>query len=316
MSSPKSRPVEHVVIATRRSRLALWQAEHIKQRLEALYPRLTVGLLPLSTRGDELLEVRLDKAGGKGLFVKELESALADGRADLAVHSMKDVPVELPTGFALAAITAREDPRDAFVSPRYEKIAELPAGAVVGTSSLRRAAQIAERHPALQTRTLRGNLDTRLAKLDRGEYDAIVLAAAGLKRLGLGARIRSLLEVSESLPAAGQGALGVECRSDRPEIAALLEPLADARTSCCVRAERAVNRALGGNCAVPLGAFAEIRDERVRVRALVASPDGRRIARADCEGPAAEPERVGDEAAGLLRQRGAAEILADLVARE
>jgi len=316
MTSPKSRPIEHVVIATRRSRLALWQAEHIKQRLEALYPRLTVGLLPLSTRGDELLEARLDRAGGKGLFVKELETALADGRADLAVHSMKDVPVELPAGFALAAITAREDPRDAFISPRHEKIAELPAGAVVGTSSLRRAAQISERFPALQIRTLRGNLDTRLAKLDRGEYDAIVLAAAGLKRLGLGARIRSLLEVAESLPAAGQGALGIECRSDRPEIAALLQPLADGPTGCCVRAERAVNRALGGNCAVPLGAFAEIRGERLRVRALVASPDGRRIARADCEGAAADPERVGDEAAGLLRERGAAEILAELVARE
>jgi len=316
MNPPTSRPVERVAIATRRSRLALWQAEHVKQRLEALYPRLSVELLPLSTRGDELLEVRLDKAGGKGLFVKELETALADGRADLAVHSMKDVPVEMPPGFTLAAITAREDPRDALVSPRYGAISELPAGAIVGTSSLRRAAQIAERFPALQIRTLRGNLDTRLAKLDRGEYDAIVLAAAGLKRLGLGARIRSLLEVADSLPAAGQGALGIECRADRPQIAALLEPLVDAKTSACVRAERAVNRALGGNCSVPLGAFAELEGARLRVRALVASADGRRIARADCEGDAADPERVGDEAAALLRERGAAEILAELVAGE
>jgi hydroxymethylbilane synthase len=316
MSSPTSRPVERVAIATRRSRLALWQAEHVKQRLEALYPRLAVELLPLSTRGDELLEVRLDKAGGKGLFVKELETALADGRADLAVHSMKDVPVEMPPGFVLAAVTAREDPRDALVSPRYGTISELPAGAIVGTSSLRRAAQIAERFPALQIRTLRGNLDTRLAKLDRGEYDAIVLAAAGLKRLGLGARIRSLLEVADSLPAAGQGALGIECRADRAQVAALLEPLADARTSTCVRAERAVNRALGGNCSVPLGAFAELEGGRLRVRALVASPDGRRIARAECEGDAGDPERVGDEAAALLRERGAAEILAELVAAE
>jgi len=316
MSSPKSRPLERVVIATRRSRLALWQAEHVKQRLEALYPQLSVELLPMSTRGDELLEVRLDKAGGKGLFVKELETALEDGRADLAVHSMKDVPVEMPPGFVLAAITAREDPRDALVSPHFAAIAELPAGAVVGTSSLRRAAQIAERFPALRIHTLRGNLDTRLAKLDRGDYDAIVLAAAGLKRLGLGARIRSLLEVADSLPAAGQGALGIECRADRADVSALLEPLIDPATSICVRAERAVNRALGGNCSVPLGAYAELDGVRLRVRALVASPDGRRIARAEREGDAGDPERVGDEAAALLRERGAAEILAELVAGE
>ena len=316
MNSPESRPVERVVIATRRSRLALWQAEHVKQRLETLYPRLSVELLPMSTRGDELLEVRLDKAGGKGLFVKELETALEDGRADLAVHSMKDVPVEMPSGFMLAAITAREDPRDALVSPLYGAISELPAGAVVGTSSLRRAAQIAERFPALRIHTLRGNLDTRLAKLDRGDYDAIVLAAAGLKRLGLGARIRCLLEVADSLPAAGQGALGIECRADRAEVAALLEPLIDPATSVCVRAERAVNRALGGNCSVPLGAYAELDGKRLRVRALVAAPDGRRIARAEREGDAGDPERVGDEAAALLRERGAAEILAELAAGE
>lgn len=316
MSSPTSRPVERVVIATRRSRLALWQAGHVKQRLETLDPRLTVELLPLSTRGDELLEVRLDKAGGKGLFVKELETALEDGRADLAVHSMKDVPVEMPPGFMLAAITAREDPRDALVSSRYATLAELPAGAIVGTSSLRRAAQIAERYPALQIRSLRGNVDTRLAKLERGEYDAVVLAAAGLKRLGLGARIRSLLAVEDSLPAAGQGALGIECRAGRPAITALLEPLSDPTSSICVRAERAVNRSLGGNCSVPLGAYAELDGARLRLRAVVASPDGRRTARAEYEGDAGDPERVGNEVAALLRRQGAAEILAELKAGE
>ncbi len=312
MSSHVSQLPHRVVIATRRSRLALWQAEHVKQRLEELYQGLEVALLPMSTRGDELLEARLDKAGGKGLFVKELETALADGRADLAVHSMKDVPVELPEGFALAAISAREDPRDAFVSARYAALADLPEGAVLGTSSLRRAAQIAERHARLEIRTLRGNLDTRLAKLDRGEYDAIVLAAAGLKRLGLAARIRSFLSAAESLPAAGQGALGIECVAARADLLALVAPLADAATAACVRAERTVNRELGGNCAVPLGAYAEARGERLSLRALVASPDGRRIARAECEGAAAEPEALGRQAADLLRERGAVEILAAL----
>jgi hydroxymethylbilane synthase len=316
MNLPATRNVQRVVIATRRSRLALWQAEHVKQRMEALYPRLEVRLLPLSTRGDELLEVRLDKAGGKGLFVKELETAMADGRADLAVHSMKDVPVALPEGFVLAAITAREDPRDAFVSSRYTALAELPDGATVGTSSLRRAAQIAERRPGLGIRTLRGNLDTRLAKLDRGEYDAVILAAAGLRRLGLGARIRSLLEVEDSLPAAGQGALGIECRAQDRALRELVAPLADAATDVCVRAERAVNRALGGNCAVPLGAFAELEGARMRVRALVASPDGRRIARADRSGDASRPELLGEQVAQALRDQGAVEILAQLASPE
>jgi hydroxymethylbilane synthase len=314
MNLPATRNVERVVIATRRSRLAMWQAEHVKQRLHALYPRLEVGLLPLSTRGDELLEVRLDSAGGKGLFVKELEAAMVDGRADVAVHSMKDVPVELPEGFVLAAITAREDPRDALVSNRFAALDELPDGAVVGTASLRRAAQIAERRPGLMIRTLRGNLDTRLAKLDRGEYDAVVLAAAGLRRLGLAARIRMLLEPAQSLPAAGQGALGIECRSADRALCELLAPLGDAASEVCVRAERAVNRALGGNCAVPLGAYAELQGTRLRLRALLASPDGRRIARADRTGDAAEPERLGDQTAQALREQGASEILAQLAA--
>lgn len=299
-------------IATRRSRLALWQAGHVKARLEAMHAGLEATLLPLSTRGDELLEATLAAAGGKGLFVKELETALAEGRAELAVHSMKDVPVELPPGFVLAAITEREDPRDAFVSVRYASLAELPAGAVLGTSSLRRQAQIAARFPRLQIRALRGNLETRLAKLDRGEYAAIVLAAAGLRRLGLAGRIRGLLAIEESLPAAGQAALGIECLAARADVAALVAPLADPSSSACVRAKRAVNRALGGSCAIPLGAFAECSGERLRLRALVASPDGTRIARAQAEGAACEPEALGLEVAGMLRRRGASEILAAL----
>ena len=298
-----------IVIATRRSRLALWQAEHIKSRLEQHNPGLTVELLPMSTRGDELLEVRLDKAGGKGLFVKELETALADGRADIAVHSMKDVPAELPSGFALSAITAREDPRDAFLSARYASPREMPAGAVIGTSSLRRAAQLAARNPGLDVRVLRGNVDTRLAKLDRGEYDAIVLAVAGLVRLGLQARIRASLSIEEMLPAPGQGALGIETRADRAELNRLVGGLADDATALCVRAERAVSRALGGSCALPLGAHAEIAGGRIRLRALVAAPDGKRFAEADETGPRSEPEALAERAVTVLRSRGATEIL-------
>ena len=297
-------------IATRRSRLALWQAEHVKQCLTALHAGLAIELLPMSTRGDELLEVRLDKVGGKGLFVKELESALEEGRADLAVHSMKDVPAQLPPGFVLAAILEREDPRDAFVSSRHASLGALPQGARVGTSSLRRAAQVAARHPGLQLHTLRGNVETRLAKLDRGEYDAILLAAAGLKRLGLGARIRSLLSPEESLPAPGQAALGIECRDGRADLLRLLAPLEHAASSACVRAERAVSLALGGSCTLPLGAYAELQGARLRLRALVAAPDGTRTARVECEGPAAEPEALGAQAAAELRARGADEILA------
>lgn len=314
MDSSPSSVVERVVIATRRSRLALWQAEHVKHRLEELYPRLTVELLALSTQGDELLEARLDKVGGKGLFVKELESALAEGRADLAVHSMKDVPAALPPGFVLAAILAREDPRDALVSNRFASLDALPSNGVLGTSSLRRAAQIAERFPGLRIEALRGNVETRLAKLDRGEYDAIVLAAAGLKRLGLEGRIRALIEPAASLPAAGQGALGIECISARTEIDQLVAPLRDADTEVCVRAERAVSRALGGNCAVPLGAFAQVVGGRLQLQAIVAAPDGRRAARARDEGATEAPESLGEQVADLLRARGAEEILAALQA--
>ena len=313
------RDVNQLRIATRRSRLALWQAEHVKERLEALYgaPRalhggLRVTLVPLSTRGDELIEVSLAKEGGKGLFVKELESALAEDRADIAVHSMKDVPAALPPGFVLAAILAREDPRDAFVSLTHENLAALPAGAVLGTSSLRRQAQVAARHPALTIRPLRGNVDTRIAKLDRGDYAAIVLAAAGLKRLGLAARIRSTLSLDESLPAAGQAALGIECLAVREDLLELLRPLADANTSACVHAERQVNLALGGSCTIPLGAYAEIGGSTMRLRALVASPDGKRTVRAEGEGEMHAAEALGLRVAALLRERGAEEILAAL----
>ncbi len=314
METSHLRPAGRLVIATRRSRLALWQAEHVKDKLEALYPGLDVELLALSTKGDELLEVRLDKVGGKGLFVKELESALAEGRVDLAVHSMKDVPVELPPGFVLAAILEREDPRDALVSTRFAALEAIPAGGVLGTSSLRRAAQVAEHFPALRIETLRGNVETRLAKHDRGEYDAIILAAAGLKRLGLGARIRALLEPALSLPAAGQGALGIECMEPRADVRRLVAPLSDAGTAACVRAERAVSRALGGSCTVPLGAYAELVPGGVALQAVVAAPDGRRVARAQDEGALDAPEVLGERVASLLRARGAGEILAALQA--
>jgi hydroxymethylbilane synthase len=305
--------MKKLVIATRRSRLALWQARHIAERLQSAHAGLRVELLPMSTRGDELIDRRLDEAGGKGLFVKELENAMADGRADLAVHSMKDVPAELPPGFVLAAITAREDPRDAFISKKFTSLSEMPNGATVGTSSLRRQAQIVERHPGLEVRLLRGNVDTRLAKLDRGEYHAIVLAAAGLMRLGLEARIKARLDAEEMLPAPGQGALGIECLAARAEVIALLAPLADAATSACVRAERTVSRVLGGSCTLPLAAYAQMVENRagtrVRLRALVASSDGKRVIRSEREGEPADPEALGNQVAQDLRRQGADAIL-------
>ena len=302
--------MKRLVIATRASRLALWQAEHVKARLEALHSGLAVELLPMSTRGDELVDRRLDQVGGKGLFIKELESAMMEGRADLAVHSMKDVPAELPAGFMLAAISAREDPRDAFVSRRFATLADMPGGAAVGTSSLRRAAQVRSRYPALELRLLRGNVETRVAKLDRGEYDAIVLAVAGLVRLGLAERIRSRLSLEDSLPAPGQGALGIECLASRSDLLQMLAPLGDAATALCVRAERAVSRALGGSCTLPLGAHAVINNGRLSLSALVATEDGRRVLRAQTEG--ADPEDVGAAAARALRDQGADAILQSL----
>ena len=313
-SSPNSPRVfpDRLVIATRESRLAVWQAEHVQACLAALYPQCRVELLPMTTRGDQMQDARLALEGGKGLFIKELEFALANGRADLAVHSMKDMPVELPAGFALAAITEREDPRDAFVSNDFADLASLPVGAVVGTSSLRRAAQVLEHFPRLTIRALRGNVNTRLAKLDRGDYAAIILAASGLKRLGLQSRIRDYLSIEQCIPAGGQGALGIECRADRPDVLAAMAPLAHRGTSICVRAERAVNRALGGNCSIPLGAYAEIWGETVRLRGIVAAPDAKRIARAEATGEATDPEALGLKVAELLRDDGAAGILAAL----
>jgi hydroxymethylbilane synthase len=301
-----------LVIASRESRLALWQSEHVRGTLEGLYPGTRVEILGMTTQGDRVLDVTLAKIGGKGLFVKELEIALAENRADLAVHSAKDVPMALAEGFRLAAILPREDPRDAFVSARHARIDDLPAGAVVGTSSLRREAQLRARFPSLDVRPLRGNLDTRLAKLDRGDYDAIVLAVAGLRRLGLAGRIRATLEPEDSLPAAGQGALAIECRADRADLAALLAPLNDAATEACVRAERTVSRALAGSCQVPLAAYALIEGDAIWLRGLVASPDGKQVARGEIRAPASEPERAGTDLAALLRSRGADEILARL----
>ncbi len=301
------------MIATRQSRLALWQAEHVRERLRGLYPDCSVELLALSTRGDEILDTSLAKIGGKGLFVKELELALAQGRADLAVHSAKDVPMELPAGFALGAILEREDPRDAFVSRKFDSLDALPAGAVVGTSSLRREAQLRSRYPLLVVNSLRGNLDTRLAKLDRGEHDAIILAAAGLKRLGLGARIRSVLTVEQSLPAAGQGALAIEYRAERADIAACLAPLNHRATELAVRAERAVSRALGGSCQLPLAAYASAGAATLELRGLVASPDGTDMITAAVSGPSGSPEELGVRLAAELRAQGADRILAALL---
>ena len=301
---------KRLVIATRESPLALWQARHIQSRLQAHYPGLVVELLGMTTQGDRILDVTLNKIGGKGLFVKELESALLEGRADLAVHSMKDVPMALAPEFELAAICEREDPRDAFVSNRYAKLADLPPGAIVGTSSLRRESQLRAACPALVVRPLRGNVGTRLAKLDADEYDAIVLAAAGLKRLGLAERIAECLEPQVSLPAPGQGALGLEIKAGRDDLKALLAPLNDVATAACVTAERALSRRLGGSCQLPLGAFCTDTDGALALAAFVARPDGSGMARASASGSRGDAERVGLEAAEWLLGAGADAILA------
>jgi len=305
---------KRVVIATRESRLALWQAEHVRSLLSVGLPDGAVTLLGMTTQGDQILDRALHEVGGKGLFTKELETALMDGRADLAVHSLKDVPMQLPEGFSLAAILPREDPRDAFVSSVYASLEALPAGAIIGTSSLRRASLLRARFPHCEVLPLRGNLDTRLAKLDRGEFDAIVLAAAGLKRLGLAERIRAVIPPVDSLPAPGQGALGIEIRSDRQDMAAMLSTLEDHDTRLAVTAERAVSRALGGSCRVPLAAFAT-REALggLRLEALVASINGARIARVvleTSEETLAAAEALGEQAALALRDQGAEAILA------
>lgn len=298
-----------LVIATRESRLALWQAEHVQAKLQALLPNTTVALLKMTTRGDQILDRTLSKVGGKGLFVKELETALLDGSADLAVHSLKDVPVDLQSPFQLACVMEREDPRDAFVSPHYQNLAELPVGAVVGTSSLRRESQIRERYPHLDVQPLRGNVDTRLRKLDEGQYAAIILAAAGLKRLGLGERIRSYIETSESLPAAGQGALGIEILAERQDVFQVLQVLNDGSTQACITAERAVSLALGGSCQVPLAAYATLQGDQLSIDALVATPDGKQVLRASTRGPKEQAEQLGLQVAEQLKQSGGEAII-------
>jgi hydroxymethylbilane synthase len=272
-----------LTIATRESALAMWQAEHVRSRLTSRYRGTTVDLLGVTTQGDRIIDRPLASIGGKGLFIKELENALRDGRADLAVHSLKDVPMDLPDGFVLAAVSAREDPRDAFVSTHYEALSSLPDGAIVGTSSLRREAQLRERHPKLRIESLRGNVHTRLRKVDEGRYDGIILAAAGLKRLGLGTRIRALLDPDESLPAPGQGALAIECRADRIDVLHALQPLADRGTTLATAAERAFSRALGGSCQTPLAAYAAWEEGRLWLRGLLASRDGREVLRGEIE---------------------------------
>jgi hydroxymethylbilane synthase len=305
---------QSIVIATRESRLALWQAHHV-QALLAQRLAARVDLLGMTTRGDQILDRTLSKVGGKGLFVKELETALEEGRAHLAVHSLKDVPMDLPQGFALAAVLEREDPRDAFVSPRHASLDALPRGACVGTSSLRRLVQLHALRPDLQIEPLRGNLDTRLRKLDEGQYDAIVLAAAGLKRLGLAERIRALFEPTAMLPAAGQGALGIEVRSDATALATQLATLEHRPTRLAVEAERAVSRSLGGSCSVPLAAHAWWDGSTLRLAAALGhAADSRRpLLRARTEGAAADhaaARALGELAAQRLRELGAADYLA------
>ncbi|MEE6076183.1 hydroxymethylbilane synthase [Avibacterium paragallinarum] len=300
---------KQIKIATRRSPLALWQANYIKDRLTQLYPQLSVELVPMVTKGDVILDTPLAKIGGKGLFVKELENALLNGEADIAVHSMKDVPMQFPEGLGLSVICKREDPRDAFVSNSYRTLDELPKGAVVGTSSLRRQCQLKALRPDLNIQSLRGNVGTRLSKLDNGEYDAIILASAGLIRLGMADRIASFIDTETSLPAAGQGAVGIECRTDDLETQQLLAPLADAETTACVLAERAMNNHLQGGCQVPIAGYAVIRDNQLYLKALVGKTDGSLIIRAENQSAVENSQELGVQVAESLLKQGANEIL-------
>ena len=311
MNTPKK-----LVIASRESMLAMWQAEHIKGRLKALYPDCEVEILGMTTRGDQILDRTLSKIGGKGLFIKELEQALQDGRADLAVHSIKDVPMELPEGFALAAIGERASPFDAFVSNQYARLEEMPEGAIVGTSSLRREAQLRAKFPHLTIKPLRGNVQTRLSKLDNGDYDAVILAAAGLQRLGLDGRIREILSPADSLPAAGQGALGIEIAARRTDLAYILRPLNHEETAACVTAERALARALGGSCQVPLAAYCVMEDGLLTLNGLVGHPDGSVIIEASAQAPAAYADALGRAVAKRLADDGAEELIAAVLAEQ
>jgi hydroxymethylbilane synthase len=304
-----------LTIATRESPLALWQAEYVRAALTQAHPDLQVELLGMTSRGDQLLETPLAKVGGKGLFVKELETALLEGRADIAVHSMKDVPMEFPQGLGLGVVCEREDPRDAFVSNNFSSLEALPPGSVVGTSSLRRECQLRDRRPDLEVRFLRGNVNTRLRKLDEGEYDAIILASAGLKRLGFSQRITECISAEDSLPAGGQGAVGIELRGDDAEVAALLQPLHHQQTSRRVAAERAMNRRLEGGCQVPIACFAEYSAGdagELRLRGLVGRPDGTLILRSEAVGPEDDAEALGIRVAEDLLAQGAAAILEDV----
>jgi len=296
-------------IATRQSPLALWQAEFVKSELENIHPELQVELVPMVTRGDKILDTPLAKIGGKGLFVKELELAMLDGRADIAVHSMKDVPMEFPEGLGLSIICEREDPRDAFVSNTYQSLDELPQGAKVGTCSLRRQCQLKAKRPDIQILDLRGNVGTRLSKLDEGQYDAIILASAGLKRLGLSERIAHEIESDWMLPAGGQGAVGIECRIDDARVQNYLAPLNHTETTYRVKAERAVNQRLEGGCQVPIGVYSTIADEQISIEALVGKVDGSLIIQHQIEGHVNKAEELGVELAEKLLNSGAKTIL-------
>ena len=300
---------EKIIIATRESPLALWQAENIKAQLESLYPSLQVELLGMTTKGDQMLDSPLSKIGGKGLFVKELEKALLEGRADIAVHSMKDVPMSFPDGLGLAIICEREDPSDAFVSNHFASIDELPAGSIVGTCSLRRSCQLRMNRPDLVIKDLRGNVNTRLRKLDDGEYDAIILATAGLLRLEMSDRIRQRMSVEMSLPAGGQGAMGIECRSDDTETLTLLTPLQHEETAVRVIAERAVNERLNGGCQAPIACFAILENDNIWLRGLVGSPDGKTMIQSEIRGHKEDAKGLGIQLADDLLARGANKIL-------
>jgi hydroxymethylbilane synthase len=305
---------EVIRIATRQSPLALWQAEHVALRLREAHPGIETELVRMTTRGDQMLDAPLAKVGGKGLFVKELEQGMLEGRADIAVHSMKDVPIEFPEGLHLAAVLTREDPRDAFVSTRYASFRDLPENARIGTSSLRRQCQINAHLPGCEILNLRGNVNTRLAKLDSGEFDAIILASAGLKRLGLGERITESLAIELSLPAIGQGAIGIECRSGDARIYTLLQALNDESTAMLVSAERAMNERLQGGCQVPIAGYAQIQGDRISLQGLVGSPDGKTIIRSDISGMPDEAGALGIKLAEELLERGADHILKALYA--
>jgi hydroxymethylbilane synthase len=304
--------MEKIRIATRKSPLALWQAEHVRRRLEEYHPGIQVELVTMTTKGDRILDTPLAKVGGKGLFVKELENGLLEGRADIAVHSMKDVPVDFPPGLNITVILAREDPRDALVSCDYAKIEDLPQGAVLGTSSLRRQSQIRALRPDLEITDLRGNVGTRLSRLDKGEYDAIILACAGLERLSLSNRITRALLIEEMLPAIGQGSIGIECRDTDDRVQSLVQALDDNDTHICTRAERAFNKRLQGGCQAPIAGHAELADGIITLRGMVGSVDGSQLIRGTISGQAADADRLGTELAEDVLSRGAAEILEDI----